>query len=116
MLLILNETNSTFINWLKKKIKITGCVFYNTLGIKFKAKNGCQTQTLDVETCLLVCKKAVLPTFLKILLFIVHKEGTTVGITKDSLRLNSLTSLTSSSVNIDIIPPPDLCRKLRDIL
>ena len=40
MLLILNETNSTFINWLKKKIKITGCVFYNTLGIKFKVKNG----------------------------------------------------------------------------
>ena len=61
-------------------------------------------------------KKDVSPTFLTILLFIVHKEGTTVGITKDSFRLNSLTSLTSSSIYIDMILPPDLCRKLRDIL
>ena len=61
-------------------------------------------------------KKVVSPTFLKILLFIVHKEGTTVGITKDSFRLNSLTSLTSSSIYIDMILPPDLCRKLGDIL
>ena len=61
-------------------------------------------------------KKDASPTCLKILLFIVHKEGTTVGITKDSFRLNSLTSLTSSSIYIDIILPPDLCRKLRDIL
>jgi len=60
-------------------------------------------------------KKDVSPTFLKILLFIVHKEGTAVGITKDSFRLNSLTSLTSSSIYIEIILPPDLCRKLRDI-
>ena len=61
-------------------------------------------------------EKEVSPTFLKIFLFIVHKEGTTVGLTKDSFRLNCLTSLTSSSVYMDIILPPDLCRKLLDIL
>ena len=55
-------------------------------------------------------EKEVSPTFLKIFLFIVHKEGGTVGDTNNSFLLNSLTSFTSSSVYIDMILPPDLCK------
>ena len=60
--------------------------------------------------CLRFGMKDVSPTFLKIFFFIVHKEGRTVALTSDSFLLNSLTSFTSSSVYIDIILPPDLCK------